>query len=68
MNNGSAETFANHESIKRLKKQLEHTTDEVQRKTILSVLAEEEAKVARLSSEANADPDPCKGNAKDGKS
>lgn len=63
MKNGSAETFANHESLKRLKKQLEHATDEVQRKTILSVLAEEEAKAARLANEANADPDPWKGNA-----
>jgi hypothetical protein len=58
MSQGSVEKFANRESIKGLKRQLERTTDEAQRKTLLALLAEEEAKREQLSNEADPDPDP----------
>ena len=57
MKNCSAEHFANHESIKRLKKQLQSATDETQRKTLLGLLVEENAKAERLANEADPDPD-----------
>ena len=43
----SVETFIHNENIKLLKKRLEATTDETQRKTLFALLAEEEAKAER---------------------
>jgi hypothetical protein len=57
MKNSTAEQFANHESIKRLKKQLESATDETQRTTLFAWLAEENAKAEQLANESDPAPD-----------
>jgi hypothetical protein len=43
------ESFIHNENIKNFKKRLEATTDDAQRKTLLTLLAEEEAKAAQLT-------------------
>jgi hypothetical protein len=50
----SVERFIQRENIRNFKKRLEAATDEGQRKTLLALLAEEEAKAVRLD-KAQAD-------------
>ena len=50
----SVERFIQRENIRNFKKRLEASTDEGQRKTLLALLAEEEAKAVRLD-KAQAD-------------
>ena len=50
----SVERFIQRENIKKFKKRLEAAIDEGQRKTLLALLAEEEAKAVRLD-KAQAD-------------
>lgn len=53
MKYGSVERFVNRTNLKNLQKQLERTTDEAQRRTLLALLAEEEAKAKQLANEAD---------------
>ena len=53
--NESLEKFINHENIKNFKKRLEAPADEVQRQTLLKLLAEEIAK-SQQSGEGDAEP------------
>lgn len=57
MGDSFVEKFVHEENIKLFRKRLEATTDEAQRKTLMKLLAEEEAKAARLAREAKADPE-----------
>ena len=50
----SIERFIQRENIRNFKKRLEAAADEAQRKTLLALLAEEEAKAVRLD-KAQAD-------------
>ena len=44
----SVASFIHRENIRNFKKRLEEATDDAQRKTLLALLAEEEAKAAQL--------------------
>jgi hypothetical protein len=51
----SVERFINRENIKNFKKRLEGPINEAQRKTLLALLAEEEAKAEQLAKQAGTE-------------